>query len=128
MGMNPDAVLTKREKQITHLIAWGAIKKEVADCLSISIHTVENHVRNIFDKTHCHSVNQLSAWYFCTEFKISFQLSPFARKSVAVALITLFSYGELVESHNYLRARRCRVLTERTCRTRLRREDYPLVS
>ena len=126
--MNAKAELTKREHQIAKLIAWGATKKDVANKLHIAYCTVETHVKNIFAKTGCTKANELSAWYFCTEFKISLQLSPFARKSVAVALITLFSYGELVESHNYLRARRCRVLTERTCRTRLRREDYPLVS
>jgi DNA-binding CsgD family transcriptional regulator len=126
--MNPDAALTKREKQITRLLAWGAIKKEIADQLCISVHTVENHVRNIFEKTGCTKANELSAWYFCTEYKISFKLSPFARQSIAIILLALFTYGEITETHDFLRARRCRVETERTCRQRVRREEYPLVS
>lgn len=126
--MNPDAALTKREKQITRLLAWGAIKKEIADQLCISVHTVENHVRNIFEKTGCTKANELSAWYFCTEYKISFKLSPFARQSIAIILLALFTYGEITETHDFLRVRRCRVETERTCRQRVRREEYPLVS
>lgn len=126
--MNPNANLTKREQQIARLLAWGGLKKEVADRLCISVHTVENHVRNIFQKTGCRCVNEFSAWYFCTEFKISFQLSPFAQKSIAGILLVIFSYGQITETNDFLRVRRCRVQTERTCRSRMRREEYPLVS
>lgn len=40
------ATLTKRESEVTRLIAWGATKKEVAQKLFISERTVENHARN----------------------------------------------------------------------------------
>lgn len=126
--MNPYAQLTRREKEIGNLLAWGAIKKEVAERLCISIHTVENHVRNIFEKTECRCVNEFSAWYFCTEFKISFQLSPLMRQSVASILLVLFSYGEIVQTNNYLRCRRCRVHSERIHRTKGREQHLLNVS
>ena len=65
------AELTKRESEIAELFAWGASKKDIANRLYISERTVENHTRNIYDKTGCSKVNELSAWWFCTKFHIS---------------------------------------------------------
>ena len=117
--MNPEAVLTKREKQVGNLLAWGAIKKEVADRLCISIHTVENHVRNIFYKTNCKSVNEFSAWYFCTDFNISMELSPL-RNVVAVFLLSIYLSGDALQTIDFCTRTRCRRCAE-TERVRLRR-------
>lgn len=43
-------LLSKREKEIVGLIAQGKISKEIADELSISIHTVNRHRQNILEK------------------------------------------------------------------------------
>jgi DNA-binding NarL/FixJ family response regulator len=50
-----DYGLTAREQQILQLMAEGLIKKEVADRLSLSYHTVDTHLRNIYTKLHVHS-------------------------------------------------------------------------
>lgn len=42
--------LTKREKQVLYLIREGLLSKEIADKLTISIHTVNNHRKNILAK------------------------------------------------------------------------------
>ena len=42
--------LTPRERQIASLVAQGRPYKEIARHLSISDHTVRNHLRNVFDK------------------------------------------------------------------------------
>lgn len=81
--------LTKRESEIAELFAWGATKKDVANRLFISERTVENHTRNIFLKTGCNKINELSAWWFCTTFHISFDLSPLKRKVIAMMLLLL---------------------------------------
>jgi DNA-binding NarL/FixJ family response regulator len=54
--MNLIAKLTSRETEIAELFAWGAAKKEVADRLNVSERTVENHARNIYEKTGCGKV------------------------------------------------------------------------
>ncbi|MDZ7845204.1 MAG: response regulator transcription factor [Anaerolineales bacterium] len=41
---------TRREKEILSCIARGDTNQEIADSLSISIHTVKSHVRNILSK------------------------------------------------------------------------------
>ncbi len=87
--MKTDAILTKRETEIAELFAWGATKKEVAQRLFISERTVENHTRNIYNKTGCSKVNELSAWWFCTRYHISLSLSPLKRSIIATILIIL---------------------------------------
>lgn len=101
--------LTKREAQIAELFAWGATKKDVAHRLFISERTVENHARNIYEKTGVSKINELSAWWFCTNFGISFDLSPLKRKSIALALLALLLPTTIMS--NYYNATRC-------CRTR----------
>ncbi len=51
----PDYSLTSREQQILEMLTEGLIKKEVADKLSLSYHTVDTHLRNIYSKLHVHS-------------------------------------------------------------------------
>ena len=51
-------VLTPREKDVLSLIAEGAMDKEIAQTLSISLSTVKTHVRNILAKLHATSRHQ----------------------------------------------------------------------
>ena len=50
-----DYGLTSREQRILELMTKGLIKKEIADQLSCSYHTVDTHLRNIYTKLHVHS-------------------------------------------------------------------------
>jgi len=45
-----DYRLTEREQQILELMVGGFIKKEIADQLGLSVHTVDSHLRNIYGK------------------------------------------------------------------------------
>ncbi len=45
-----DYGLTDREQQILQLLVAGLMKREIADKLSISFHTVDSHLRNIYQK------------------------------------------------------------------------------
>jgi len=47
--------LTSREQKILELMTQGLIKKEIADQLSLSYHTVDTHLRNIYTKLHVHT-------------------------------------------------------------------------
>ena len=47
--------LTPREVEILLLMVKGFIKKQIADQLSLSFHTVNNHERRVFGKLNVHS-------------------------------------------------------------------------
>lgn len=51
----PDARLTPREEEVLQLVARGYRSKEVADALKIGVHTVETHLRNIYERLHVRS-------------------------------------------------------------------------
>ena len=45
-----DYGLSDREKEILQLMTTGLIKKEIADRLSLSVHTVDTYLRRIYEK------------------------------------------------------------------------------
>jgi DNA-binding NarL/FixJ family response regulator len=55
MAPSHDYGLTARERNILELMTQGLIKKEIADRLSVSYHTVDTHLRNIYAKLHVHT-------------------------------------------------------------------------
>ena len=89
--------LTRRELQIAELIAWGAAKKEIPDILkklyggkSISVRTVENITRNIYEKLNVSKASELSAWYFCECHQVDDNLNPIKKiKNTLYSLIFL---------------------------------------
>ena len=110
------ATLTARESQIVERIAWGASQKEVAADLGISRYTVDNILRKIYQKLHIGKINELSAWWFCTTFGISFDLSPLKRTIGALGLVAVFVVGEVNQDWQFCRYRAERVRTERIIR------------
>jgi DNA-binding CsgD family transcriptional regulator len=75
--------LTKREEQIAERLVWGWSKKELAAILDVSVSTVANHARNIYQKIGARSVNQLTAWWLTNKYHIT---NPFL--SVLFLLLT----------------------------------------
>ena len=73
----------------------GASKKEIAAQLFISTRTVEATARNIYEKVGCQKASELSAWWFCTRFGISFDLSPVKRSIMSIALLLIILPGTL---------------------------------
>jgi DNA-binding NarL/FixJ family response regulator len=51
-------VLSDREKEILTLLAIGKSYKMIADELHISFHTVDSHLRKVYDKLHVHSMTE----------------------------------------------------------------------
>lgn len=118
------ADLTKRESEIAELFAWGASKKEVANRLFISERTVENHARNIYAKVGCQKINELCAWWFCTRFHISFDLSPLKRKVIVGMFLTLLTPQVFaVDNHEFCRIMRTSTRATRTIRARRSRNE-----
>lgn len=52
-----DYGLSKQETRVLDLLVEGKAKKEVADVLQLSYHTVDNYVRGIYRKLHVHSLS-----------------------------------------------------------------------
>jgi len=53
--------MTKREKEITDLIAEGLSNKEIAQRLNLAEYTIKSHVHNILEKLALHSRLQIAA-------------------------------------------------------------------
>lgn len=121
------ATLTKRESEIAELFAWGASKKEIANRLFISERTVENHTRNIYEKTGCSKVNELSAWWFCTNFHISFNLSPLKRAIITGVLLVLMIPQLFDVDYLAIRVRNRNNNVCRVTRTRRKENDFATV-
>ena len=47
--------LSTREQEVLELMVQGLIKKEIADRLGLSYHTVDNHLRSIYGKLQVHT-------------------------------------------------------------------------
>jgi non-specific serine/threonine protein kinase len=58
----PDSPLSQREREIATLVAEGLSNREIAERLSISIRTAENHVSHILVKLGMRSRAQLVRW------------------------------------------------------------------
>lgn len=50
-----DYNLTQREKEILKLLVEGLSKKQIAEKLFLSFHTIDSHIRNIYEKLEVHS-------------------------------------------------------------------------
>ena len=54
--------LTKREKEIIKLFAKGQTCSKIAEMLSLSVHTVDTHRRNLIRKLRLHNTKELAAF------------------------------------------------------------------
>ena len=52
-------LLSDRERQLYHLLAEGNSNKEIANRLSLSLHTVETHRNRIMEKLGTHTITEL---------------------------------------------------------------------
>ncbi len=52
-------MLTERERQLYHMLAEGQTNKDIANRLSLSLHTVETHRTRIMEKLGVHTIAEL---------------------------------------------------------------------
>lgn len=82
-------LLTPRQRQVFEYLAWGATYKEIAVRLNRSVHTIINLARGGCERLGIYP-SQIPSWWFCVNFKISFDISPIKRKIGAVILFFMF--------------------------------------
>jgi DNA-binding CsgD family transcriptional regulator len=65
--------LTERERDVTRLVLQGSSTAQIADELVVTQHTVQQHLKGIFDKTGVHSRRDLVGKIFFTHYEPRFR-------------------------------------------------------
>ncbi len=55
-------MLSSREREVLQLMAEGKTTNQIADCLCVSVKTIEAHRKQIMNKSGIHSVAELTKY------------------------------------------------------------------
>ena len=100
----PNKHLTKREREVLELIAYGNSQKEVAYLLDCKLATVDVHVKNIKAKTGLQKATELGAAFLWKKYRLPIiDLPERTRKVIATALLALSIFTAVLNSSDMLR-------------------------
>lgn len=123
--------LTPREKEFVYLSAWGWEKKEVADCLCVSVFTVTNTIANVYRRLGVRNIGELTSLWFCNQHPELEKNKPIFKiikkvKKVAFMLLVLIGLSEFIDNHSdMIRVRTRSTRSVRSGRVRrVKESDY----
>lgn len=96
--------VTHREMEIAELISFGLTEKEITNYLEISFHTVKIHKRNLFNKTGCRNIADVTRWYIQQTAGIRLEPCQAIKKLVSVFMFILVVLAEF-SSAEFIRTR-----------------------
>jgi len=110
--------VTHREMEVAELISFGLTEKEIANFLNFSIHTLKAHKRNLFNKTGCRNISDVTRWYIQQVSGIRIEPKETIKKLISAFLLVLVITAEFYTSE-FIRVRtRTIVRTVRMVKTR----------
>lgn len=101
--------LTPRQLEIAQLTACGLLDKEIANRMNVSVSTVTNTKRNIYDKYGFNNTSEMVAFYFATYHNVStdFDLVGKIKRAVnAIVLMLIVSIHIVSIDNDMQRVRR----------------------
>lgn len=109
--INIDVELTPRESELTTCAIMGFAKKQIAAKKFISVRTVEQTMKNVYEKVGVNSIAQLAVWWWCKNLNIRSLKNPMLTVAIIVTLIAGFvaeiPAPERVKIARVKRARKC---------------------
>jgi DNA-binding CsgD family transcriptional regulator len=109
------------EREVADLYAWGMTKKEIATQRGKSVRTIENQIRKLFEKSGVRKDTEFTSWYFCSRFKISFDLSPLTKAVVTGVFLVLIGINMLNDTNCIRSTRSIRIV--KTVKTSSRKNE-----
>jgi DNA-binding CsgD family transcriptional regulator len=122
--------LSYREQQIAAALALGKTRKEIGNDLNISPGTAVVHAKNIYEKTGCHNLADITRHVIAESLEMSVeQVNEAVHKYlVRITIITLFlsiqGYIIYIDNQQLVRARTCAVRPNRNSKTRQKDTFY----
>lgn len=105
--------------EVAELISFGLTEKEISNYLDISAFTVKIHKRNLFNKTGCRNIADVTRWYIQRVSGIRIQPRTAIRNIVSVFMLILILFSELADM-DYTRYR-VRIRSAKAGRTKTAR-------
>jgi DNA-binding CsgD family transcriptional regulator len=96
-------VLSPSEMKVARFVAWGYVKKEIAECLHRSELTVQTQLKSIYRKLEIHKETDLTRWVIFYEYGIAD--NPF-KKIVTILFLVLSISSIVYESSSMMRVLR----------------------
>lgn len=117
--------VTHREWEVAELISFGLTEKEISNYMDIAFRTVKSHKKNLFNKTGCRNIADVTRWYIQETSGIRLEPRESIKKLVSAFMLLLVILSEFA-SAEFIRTRtrvRAQSFKSMRARPRIRRSN-----